>query len=335
KYQVDFLQPAITLETGENAETTSHIYTGVKKVLLLQEYGKKLNIPNFDLAVDFGWFWFLAKPFFYLLHFLSTTTGNFGIGLILLTIVARSAVFPLTNFSYKSFAKMKKVAPQVAELRKAYNDDKKKLQEELVQLYEREGVNPLSGCLPIMVQIPIFFSLYKVLITTIEMRHAPFYGWIHDLSAPDPTNVFTLFGLFDWTMPSFIHGMGVWPCLLMIMFYMQKTLAPPPQDPIQRDMMYYFPFLMAYLMAKFASGLVIYWTLSAAIGILQQIIIMKSMGVPIYLFGEHKEEQELEKEVDKGPALHPLVDMAEKKVEEALFPEKPVTPPKPKKKKKK
>lgn len=317
KYQVDFTGDAVTIEPGQSAQSQSHIFAGAKKVVMLEEYAAKFNAPKLDLAVDFGWFWFLSKPFFFALHYLGAWT-NTAIAMVVLTLIIRGAVFPLTNMSYRSFAKMKVVAPQVAELRKSAGDDKAKLQEELVKLYEREGVNPMSGCLPIFAQIPIFFALYKVLVNTIEMRQAPFFGWIKDMSAADPTNVFNLFGAIPWDPPHFLH-LGAWPCMLLLTMLVQKKLNPPPQDPIQRDMANYFPFIMAYVMSGFASGLVIYWTLGAVIGIIQQIIIMRSLGVPIHLFGQTEAEKTIDKQIDKGPSAHPLIEMAEKNAEEALF----------------
>lgn len=335
RYQVDFAGPSLVVEPGATVQSQSHLFVGAKQVLNLQNYRKTLDVKNFDLAVDFGWFWFMTKPFFYVLHFFYKHIGNMGIAIILLTVAIRTAVFPLTNVSYRSFAKMKKVSPQVLELRKSTAGDKAKLQTELVKLYEREGVNPMAGCLPMILQIPIFFSLYKVLVVTIEMRHAPFFGWIKDLSAADPTNIFNLFGLIAWEPPVFLH-IGVFPLCLMLLMFVQKQLNPPPQDPLQRDMAIYMPIMLTYVMAKFAAGLVVYWTFSALIGVIQQIILMRSLDVPIHLFGESEQEKELEKEIDKGPAVHPLAQMAEEAVlgeDSALL--KPVTPPKPRRKKKK
>ncbi|MCC6598838.1 MAG: membrane protein insertase YidC [Alphaproteobacteria bacterium] len=343
-YQADFRGRAHEVSPGGKIETTSHLFSGAKRVFMLEDYEKALNIPKFDLAVDFGWFWFMTKPFFFVLHYLSAWLGNLGAAIIILTIALRGAVFPLTNISYRSFAKMKKVTPQVADLRKKYPDDKAQLQKELIALYEREGVNPVAGCLPMVLQIPIFFALYKTFYVTIELRHAPFFGWIQDLSAPDPTSVFNLFGLIPWDPPAMLM-IGVWPCLMLVAMLLQKNLNPPPQDPIQKDMAMYMPFLFAYMMSHFASGLVVYWTFSAFIGVIQQIIIMKSLNVPIHMFGETKEEKALDKAIDKGPAVHPLAEMIEDDVEEALFgaegdskavsPAKPMSKPKPKKSKKK
>jgi YidC/Oxa1 family membrane protein insertase len=342
-YQTDYLGAAREVGAGQSVSVTQKIYVGAKRVLLLKDYQEKLGIPKFDLSVDFGWFWFMTKPFFYALHYLGLWVGNMGVAIIILTIILRGAVFPLTNISYRSFAKMKKVGPSVMELRKNYGDDKQKLQQELIALYQREGVNPMSGCFPILLQIPIFFALYKTFFVTIELRHAPFFGWIQDLTAPDPTSIFNLFGLIPWDPPGFLM-IGVWPCLMLSAMLLQKQLNPPPQDPIQRDMANYMPFMFAYMMGHFASGLVVYWTFSAYIGLLQQIIIMKSLGVPVHLFGETEDEKELNKEIEKGPAVHPLAEMAENEVESALFgseddktppPAKAVSKPKPKKSKKK
>lgn len=341
-YQADFTGSALTLAPGQSGSVTSHAFTGAKEVLILEDYGQRLNIPHLDLAVDFGWLWFLSKPFFYGLHYLGKWTGNMGVAIILLTIIIRSAVFPLTNTSYRSFARMKKVAPEVSALRESCAGDKPRLQQELVKLYEREGVNPMAGCFPILLQIPIFFALYKTLFVTIEIRHAPFFGWIHDLSAPDPTTLFNLFGLIEWTPPVFLHNVGIWPCIMLLIMIVQKKLNPPPQDAIQRDMANYFPFLITYMLSKFAAGLVLYWTFSALIGLIQQMIIMRANGVPIYLFGQYPGEEKLEKQVREGPAAHPLIEMAEHKAEEALFRDqnetaeiKKISPPKSAQKKKK
>lgn len=341
-YQTDYLGAAREIAAGQSAVVTQNLFVGAKRVLLLKDYQEKLGIAKFDLSVDFGWFWFMTKPFFYALHYLGLWVGNMGVAIIILTVILRGAVFPLTNISYRSFAKMKKVGPAVMELRKSYGEDKQKLQQELIALYQREGVNPMSGCFPILLQIPIFFALYKTFFVTIELRHAPFFGWIHDLTAPDPTSIFNLFGLIPWDPPAVLM-IGVWPCLMLTAMLLQKQLNPPPQDAIQRDMANYMPFMFAYMMGHFASGLVIYWTFSAYIGLLQQIIIMKSLNVPIHLFGETEDEKELNKAIDKGPAVHPLAEMAENEVEGALFgegdenatPAKTVSKPKPKKSKKK
>lgn len=338
RYQTDFTGPPMVLKAGA-IENSWHLYAGAKKVLTLEDYQRKWGIKNLDLAVDFGWFWFFTKPFFFALHYLGLLVGNMGIAIIILTVLIRSAVFPLTNISYKSFAKMKVVAPQLHELREKYGNDKEKLQTSVMELYQKEGVNPMSGCLPILVQIPIFFAFYKVLYITIEIRHAPFFGWIQDLSAKDPTSVFNLFGFLPYDVPA-VLGIGVWPCLMLLVMLVQKRLNPPPQDKMQRDMMNYFPFIITFVMAGFPSGLVVYWTFSALISVIQQTIIMRRMGVPIYLFEKDKFAEQLEKDLEKGPDVHPLAQMVEDEVEEALLGKDeedpaPVKPPKSGKKKKK
>ncbi len=339
RYQVDMMGEAIQIAVGNTAEATTHLFAGVKKVDLLSKYSEEYNIPNFDLAVDFGLFWIMTKPFYHILHFLYGLVGNFGVAILLLTLLIRTAVFPLTNLSYVSFAKMKKVSPQMTELREKYKDDKPALQKAIMELYQKEGVNPMSGCFPIILQIPIFFSLYKVLFINIDMRHAPFYGWIQDLSAKDPTSIFNLFGLFPYSVPEFLV-IGVWPCAMLLVMLVQRKLNPPPQDPLQRDMMLYFPFIMTFILSKFAAGLVMYWAFSALLSVLQQMVIMRRLNVPIHLFGETEEEKELDDAIDKGPAVHPIAEMVEDEIEDALFgtdnpvnPEKPISKPKPKKSK--
>ncbi len=342
RYQTDYTGAPMVISAGGEAETSYNLYAGAKEVLVLEDYQDKLGINNFDLAVDFGWFWFFTYPFFLALHYIGLYVGNMGVAILILTAILRTAVFPLTNISYRSFAKMKVVAPQITELREKHGDDKEKLQADIVKLYQKEGVNPMSGCLPILVQIPIFFAFYKILFATIEIRHTPFFGWIKDLSAMDPTSVFNLFGLLPYNVPEFLM-IGAWPCMMLVVMLVQKKLNPPPQDKMQRDMMNFFPFFITFIMAKFASGLVIYWTFSALLSIIQQAIIMRSMNVPIYIFNRDKFKEELETKVDEGPDVHPLIEMAEDEAEKALFgegekdtePTKPIKPLKPKKSKKK
>ena len=338
RYQADVLGAGYVVEPGASAESVSRLFVGPKQVRMLDRYEKELNIPHFDLAVDFGLYYFLTKPFFYVLSFIGHHVGNFGIAIIIFTFLLRLAMFPLNNTSYRSFAKLKKIAPEMTELRTKYGDDKQKLQQELIALYSREKVNPAAGCLPILLQIPIFFALYKVLSVTIEMRHAPFFGWIHDLSAPDPTTVFNLFGLLPFTPPSFLM-IGAWPCLMLAAMLIQRQMNPPPQDPIQAKMMAFMPYLMTFIMAPFAAGLVIYWTVSNTLSVVQQYIIMRSMGVEVKFFHRSDVEKKLEEQVKHGPNVHPGAEMIEDKVEEALFgdddtPPAPVSAPKPRRKKK-
>jgi len=332
RFQSDFLGAPVSLATGDTKTIESNLFVGAKEVLTLKDYEESFDIPQFNLAVNFGLLWFMSKPFFYILHYGGEIIGNFGIAIIFLTILIRGAVFPLTNLSYKSFAGMKKVAPQIAELRNEHGQDKQKLQENLIKLYQKEGVNPMSGCLPILLQIPIFFALYRVLFVTIEMRHAPFFGWIKDLSAPDPTSIFNLFGLIPWDPPSVLM-IGVWPCIMLLAMVVQKNLNPPPQDKLQKDMATYMPFFFAFIMAKFAAGLVVYWSFSAIIGVIQQIIIMKRMNVPIHLFGETPDEEIAQANAEEKASAKAL-EMAEiepGEAEETDKEPKKISPPKPKK----
>ena len=330
-YQTDFTGSALTLAPGQSGSVQSHVFTGPKRVLMLKDYSETLGVEKLDLAIDFGMFWFLTIPFFYALHYLGLLIGNMGLAIIALTLIIRTMASPLTYKSYSSFAKMKKVMPKVKELQAKYGDDEKqKLQQDMIALYQREGVNPMAGCFPILLQIPIFFAFYKILFITLEVRHQPFYGWIKDLSAPDPTNLFTLFGLIEWDPPSLLH-VGIWPCLMLVAMQIQRMLSPPPVDKIQRDMMRLFPIIMTFIMAKFASGLVIYWTVSAFFGNVQQIVIMRKMGVPIHLFGERHDEEEEENAAQQNAAKNKADDIEDAQYEVI----ENIKPPKPKKKKKK
>lgn len=291
RYQVDAQGLPRDVAAGKAVTVAHHIFVGPKVLRLLDEYETELKLPHFDLVVDFGWFYFLTKPFYYALVHLYDWIGNFGVVILAFTLILRLAVFPLANTSFKSFAKMKQVAPQIQELQKTYVHDKRKMQEELVKLYTREKVNPMSGCLPILAQIPIFFAMYKVISVAIEMRHAPFFGWIQDLTAPDPTSILNLFGALPFDVHSFFH-FGVWPCILFLMIMIQVRLSPPPPDKMMKIFFsYYYPVVVCFIMAKFAAGLVIYWTFSAFLSIAQQMIIMHRMGVPIHLVERFKKEK--------------------------------------------
>lgn len=282
-YQVDIRGEKQTIESGKTVEDTINIFVGAKKIALLDEYEDKLGIKHFDLAVDFGVLYFLTKPLYFLLILFNGWVGNFGIAIILLTFVVRGAVYPLASKSYRSFAGLRKLGPKMAELKERYGNDKPRMHQELVKLYETEKVNPMAGCFPILLQMPIFFAIYKVMSIAVEMRHAPFFGWIHDLSAPDPLTIFNLFGLLPFDPPSFLM-IGPWSILMLIMMIFQKHLNPPPQDQIQKDMANFMPWIMTYVLSSFASGLVIYWAISNLLSVIQQAFIMRSMGVPIYLF---------------------------------------------------
>lgn len=284
RYQMDAQGIDRMVAPGGMAEFTTRIFVGPKRLRMLESYGNQMGLKHFDLAVDFGWFYFLTKPFYYAIVFINDMVGNFGVAILLLTLAIKLAVFPLANASFRSFAKMKLVGPQVQELQKTYAADKHRLQQELVKLYQKEKVNPLSGCLPIFAQIPIFFAIYKVINVSIEMRHAPFFGWIQDLSAPDPTSIINLYGALPFDVHSWFH-FGVYPTLLFIMIMLQVRLSPPPPDRMMYIFFsYYYPVIVCYTMSKFAAGLVIYWAFSAFLSISQQIFIMRSLNVPIHFF---------------------------------------------------
>lgn len=335
RYQADYIAEAVNIAPGARVETAINLFSGAKEVNVLDRYEREKNIPHFDLAVDFGLYYFLTKPFFYTLDLFGRLTGNMGIALLCLTIVVRLAVFPLANTSYKSFAGLKKIAPQMKEIRERCGDDREKLQQELVALYEKEKVNPMAGCMPILIQIPIFFALYKILSVTIEVRHAPFFGWIEDLSARDPITVFNGFGLINWDPPSVLM-IGPWSLAMLAAMMIQKHMNPPPQDKMQATINNIMPYFITYILSKYAVGLVIYWTFSNFLSIAQQYIIMKRLGVEIHLFSRNKDEKKMEELVAAGPTVHPAIEVVEEKVEDALFGDegKTISPPKPKKKKK-
>ena len=279
RYQTDFLGQQQTLQPGAEISWTTYLFAGAKRVALLDRYSEELNIPNFDLAIDFGWFYFLTKPFFYGLSKLYDMLGNFGMAIIVFTIFVRLALFPLANKSYKSMGKMRELAPRIQKMREDFGDDKPRLQREMMALYKAENVNPAAGCLPIILQIPVFFALYKVLYVSIEMRHAPFYGWISDLSAVDPTSIFNLFGLLPYSVdfiPQFL-SIGIWPILMGISMAVQMRLNPPPPDPVQAKIFQWMPVFFTFLLAGFPAGLVIYWTWNNTLSILQQWWITRNI----------------------------------------------------------
>jgi YidC/Oxa1 family membrane protein insertase len=278
RYQADYRGAAITVAPGQTVETTDRLFAGAKVVTLLDQYRDAYNIPLFDRAVDFGWFYFLTKPIFYVLHWIHGVVGNYGIAILILTLLVEAAFFPLADKSYRSMAQMKKLQPKMTELREKYGEDKVRMNQELMNLYKTEKVNPVSGCLPIVIQIPVFFSLYKVLFVTIEMRHAPFFGWIHDLSAPDPTSFANLFGLLPFSPPHALM-IGVWPLIMGLTMFLQTKLNPQPTDPTQAKVMQFLPLMFIFLFATFPAGLVIYWSWNNSLSIAQQWAIMKRMGV--------------------------------------------------------
>ncbi len=279
KYQVDFQRGPLTVPPGGRVEVTDRLFAGAKEVKAVNRYHEEGGIARFDLAIDWGWYPFLTKPIFYAIDKFNQWIGNFGLAILLLTIIIKMLFFPLANKSYKSMSKMKKLQPKMVELRERHKDDKETLQKEMMNLYKTEQVNPMSGCLPIVIQIPVFFALYKVLFVTIEMRHAPFFGWIQDLSAPDPTSLFNLFGLLPWATPAILI-LGVWPLAMGLTMLLQMRLNPQPVDPTQAKVMMAMPVVFTFLFARFPAGLVIYWTWNNVLSIAQQWIIMKRMGVP-------------------------------------------------------
>jgi len=274
RYESAYMGDALTVAAGTTGVVAHKLFAGAKIVDLLQAYRDNLGINMFEYAVDFGWFFFLTKPIFLVLDFLYRLVGNFGVAILILTLIIKGLFYPLANKSYRAMNKMKDVQPEMAALRERFADDKARQQQELMALYKREKINPLAGCLPILVQIPVFFSLYKVLYVTIEMRHAPFFGWIQDLSAPDPTHVLNLFGLIPWDPPSFL-ALGVWPILMGISMWLQQKMNPAPPDPIQQRVFMFMPIIFTFFLASFPAGLVIYWTWNNVLSIAQQWLIRR------------------------------------------------------------
>ena len=299
-YQADYLLDALTVAPGATGAADARLFAGAKEVAVINAYEKRLNLNRFDLLIDWGWFYFITKPLFVVIDYFYHLVGNFGVAILIVTVLIKAAFFPLANKSYASMAKMKAVQPQMAALRARYPDDKAKQQQELMALYKKEKINPLAGCLPIAIQIPVFFSLYKVLFVTIEMRHAPFFGWIHDLSAPDPTNIFTLFGLIPFdptTVPvigHFLH-LGLWAVIMGITMWVQMKLNPAPPDPTQQMIFNWMPLIFTFMLASFPAGLVIYWAWNNTLSVLQQSVIMRKHGAKIELFDNIKNTLGLKK----------------------------------------
>ena len=281
KYQVDYLDNALTVAPGRSIESTNRLFAGAKVVRMLDAYRDDLNIPAFDKAVDFGWFYWLTKPIFYALEYFNRLVGNFGVAILLLTVCIKIVFFPLANKSYKSMSRLKLLAPKMKEIQERFKDDRARQQQEMMALYKKENANPMSGCLPILIQIPVFFALYKVLFVTIEMRHAPFFGWIQDLSAQDPLGLLTAFGLIDWNVPQILDvaNIGIWPILMGMTMYLQQKLNPQPTDPMQAKIFMFLPIIFTFLLGQFPAGLVIYWAWNNLLSIAQQWVIMRRMGV--------------------------------------------------------
>jgi YidC/Oxa1 family membrane protein insertase len=301
-YQTDYLENPQTIAPGSKGSAKARLFAGAKEAGVvginfpiggLGGYNKQLNLNHFDLMIDWGWFYFITKPMFLAIDFFSRLVGNFGIAILLVTVLVKLIFFPLANKSYASMAKMKAMQPQLAALKERFPDDKMKQQQEMMEIYKKEKINPIAGCLPVALQIPVFFSLYKVLFITIEMRHAPFFGWIKDLSAPDPTNLFTLFGLLHYD-PTHIPvigphlWLGIWPIIMGITMWFQMKLNPTPPDPTQKMIFDWMPLIFTFMLASFPAGLVIYWAWNNTLSVLQQSYIMRRNGVKVELLDNVK-----------------------------------------------
>jgi YidC/Oxa1 family membrane protein insertase len=288
-YQSNMLGGAQTLQPGSTTEVTQRLFAGAKETSVVDQYAAGLSIKNFDLLIDWGWFYFITKPLFKVLDFFYRLFGNFGIAILLVTVALKILFFPLANKSYASMAKMKAVQPEMVSIRERFADDKMKQQQALMELYRKEKINPVAGCWPVLIQIPVFFALYKVLFVTIEMRHAPFFGWIRDLAAPDPTSIFNLFGLLPYNpgavpvLGPFLM-LGIWPILMGITMWLQMKMNPEPPDPVQKQVFAWMPVIFTFMLGSFPAGLVIYWAWNNLLSVTQQAFIMRRNGVKIELW---------------------------------------------------
>ena len=280
-FRGDYLLAGRAIAAGDETVLVTRVFAGAKLVDLVDGYADE-GITRFDLLIDWGWFYFLTKPMFRALQFFYDLVGNYGVSILIVTVLIKAVFFPLASRSYETMAKMKKLQPRMLQIREQYKDDRQAQQQELMKIYREEKLNPLAGCLPILLQIPVFFALYKVLFVTIDMRHQPFFGWITDLSAPDPTSLFNLFGLIPWDPPSFLM-LGVWPVLMGVTMFIQMQMNPPPPDPIQARMFQILPIFFTFILAGFPAGLVIYWAWNNFLSILQQGLIMRRNDVEIEL----------------------------------------------------
>ena len=292
-YQSDYLGPAQTIAPGGTAAVNGRLFAGAKEVEVVDNYDKQLKLNRFELLIDWGWFYFITKPLFLAMDWIYRHVGNFGVAILIVTVIIKIFFFPLANKSYASMAKMKAVQPEMMAIRERFADDKMKQQQAMMELYKKEKINPIAGCLPIVIQIPVFFALYKVLFITIEMRHAPFFGWIKDLAAPDPTTVFNLFGLIPWD-PSHVPLigtfllLGAWPLIMGVTMWFQMKLNPPPPDPTQAMIFNYMPIIFTFMLASFPAGLVIYWAWNNTLSVAQQSVIMHRHGAKIELWDNLK-----------------------------------------------
>ncbi|XAZ25696.1 membrane protein insertase YidC [Sinorhizobium sp. B11] len=287
RYQADYKEDAFTIAPGQSVELKNLVFAGAKEVPVIDGYEQSYNIPRFDRLIDWGWFYFITKPMFKLMDFFFRYFGNFGVAILCTTIVVKALFFPLASKQYASMANMKRMQPKMEELKAKFGDDRMGLQQATMQLYKEEKINPIAGCWPVALQIPIFFSLYKVIYITIEMRHAPFFGWIKDLSAPDPTSIVNLFGLLPFEAPTLLH-LGVWPLIMGITMFFQMRMNPTPPDPTQAMIFNWMPLVFMFMLASFPAGLVIYWAWNNTLSVIQQSVIMKRHGVKIELFDNLK-----------------------------------------------
>jgi YidC/Oxa1 family membrane protein insertase len=290
RFQTGYTLSAVALPPGASSAVTGHLFAGAKQTMLIDGYATSLGAKQFDLLIDWGWFFFITKPLFKLLHWLSQLLGNYGLAILATTVLVKAAFFPLANKSYESMAKMKKLQPEMEKIRARFKDDRVRQQQEMMALYKTQKINPLAGCLPMVLQIPVFFALYKVLFITIDMRQAPFFGWIKDLSAPDPTSVFNLFGLLPFAAPEYLH-VGVWPLVMGATMWVQMQLNPQQPDPMQQKIFNWMPVIFTFMLASFPSGLVIYWAWNNVLSLLQQYTIMVKNNTEIHLWknlGVHK-----------------------------------------------
>ena len=286
-FQADYLRGALTVSPGMRKGVEGHLFAGAKQASLIDGYESALGILRFDRMIDWGWFYFITRPLFRLMEFINSIVHNFGITILVLTVLIKAAFYPLANKQYESMARMKKLQPEMQRIKEQFKDDAQRQQKEIFELYKKEKINPLAGCWPIFLQIPVFYALYKVLFVTIDMRHAPFFGWIHDLSAPDPTSLFNLFGLLPFAAPAFLH-IGIWPLIMGVTMWMQMQLNPPQPDPIQQQIFQWMPVVFTFMLASFPAGLVIYYAWSNTLSITQQVRINKKNGAQIHLFDNLK-----------------------------------------------
>ena len=293
RYQTYYNLDPVTVAAGATSAVDTRLFAGAKEVSIVDGYNQQLGLNKFDLLIDWGWFYFITKPMFFALDWIYRLVGNFGVAILIITVIIKAFFFPLANKSYASMAKMKAVQPEMMAIRERSADDKMKQQQEMMELYKKEKVNPVAGCLPMLIQVPVFFSLYKVLFVTIDLRHAPFFGWIKDLSAPDPLTVFNLFGLIPWdptvvpVIGPFLH-LGPWPLIMGVTMWAQMKLNPPPPDPAQKMIFDYMPIIFTFMLASFSAGLVIYWAWNNTLSVIQQSMIMRKHGAKVELIDNVK-----------------------------------------------